>query len=223
MLSPLILLLGLLNLTTASPLPEKTVSLTPRCGTYLAPTAFYILREDQPDTEAQEINTFTVSQIPNNGQLESTYLLVHFPPTPYGSYGCELLWNLPYSLPITSLGSYTQLDVKTVAEFNPGFQPTWNNVMVSPPYPIVRSGVWGTCGANPGTDGVINTAECSNKAEPPMYGGGMDFAACLDRNTLSDPKPASPSRKEEILAILASGALLGSTCHRKWAFKLKFW
>ncbi|KAH8656113.1 hypothetical protein BGZ60DRAFT_532431 [Tricladium varicosporioides] len=173
MLSPLLIITGLISLIGANPLPEKTVSLEPRCGTFLAPQTYWLLREDYPDSEVKTTD-FLVSQVPKNGQIASrTYLLVHFNPTPAGSYGCELHWNLPAGLPITLVGSPQQLDVKTISAFNPGFHPTWNNVMVSPPYPLVGSGTWGTCNPTAGANSVINTATCSNAAKPPMPGGGM--------------------------------------------------
>lgn len=73
MLSPLLILTGLVSLIGANPLPEKTVRLEPRCGTFLAPQTYWLLREDYPDSEVKTTD-FLVSQVPKNGAYLSYFL-----------------------------------------------------------------------------------------------------------------------------------------------------
>lgn len=99
------------------------------------------------------------------------YLLVHFAPTPSGSYGCQLHWTIPGATRFLSYYGSHQLDVKTTTAYYPPFRPTWNTVIAGSPATL-GSGVFGTTNVVNGTSAVINTAACNNRAPAGQVGGG---------------------------------------------------
>jgi hypothetical protein len=80
---------------------------------------------------------------------------------------------LHFSLPKNPKGRFfgkSQLDVKTVKDFSPGFKPTWKSVVDSSPS-ILGYGVFGTINAVSGVNSVVNTKQCSNQGT----GTGLSF------------------------------------------------
>ncbi|KAH8646284.1 hypothetical protein BX600DRAFT_477437 [Xylariales sp. PMI_506] len=179
------------KLVKSFPTPEFQIPLESRCGTFLAPTGMYLLDEDQPDTFFPVTNNlFQIYQEAglNDGTATGRqYILVHFPPTPYGSTGCELKWDIPTGTQFTSYYGGQQLDVKTTRAYSPPFRPTWNNVVAGDP-PTLGPGVFGTVNAVAGTSTFVNTEACSNRAPEGEVGGGFGlsfvfkFASWIEQN-----------------------------------------
>lgn len=103
------------------------------------------------------------------------YVLVHFPPTPFGSSGCQLNWDIPPNTQFTSYYGGHQVDVKTTTAYFPPFRPTWNTVIAGSPATL-GSGVFGTVNADAGVCVTVNTEACSNSPERPLLGGAYGLA-----------------------------------------------
>lgn len=174
MVSLQFLLLSVLSsLAAALPVEATTSNLSPRCGDFKAWDSMFILDESRPDSYLPINNyLFQVYQYTKNINSGRQYLLVHFPPTPYGSYGCELHWNIPANTAFLNYTGSHQLDVKTTTGYYPPFRPTWNTIIKGNP-PTLGTGVFGTVNAIPGTSAVINTAACSNGPPAGAVGGGF--------------------------------------------------
>lgn len=97
--------------------------------------------------------------------------MVHYPPTPYGSYGCGLRWSVPENTQFPNYTGSHQLDVKqATAAYLPPFQPTWNSIVPK------LEGVAGTVNGVPGANAVVNTFACSNRPLAGVGGGyGLAF------------------------------------------------
>ncbi|KAH8661560.1 hypothetical protein BGZ60DRAFT_530511 [Tricladium varicosporioides] len=170
---PLLFTLPLLKFVSSSPIPEESVAIEPRACSTLAPDGFYLLQEEYPDTyQKVDNNYFQLYQTigVNNRAANRHYLLVHYPATPYNSYGCSLNWNLPTSTTFQQYYGSHQLEVKTTTGYYPPFNPTWNSIIANSPATL-GTGAFGTCNAIVGASGTINTEACSNRAEPSQLGG----------------------------------------------------
>ena len=100
------------------------------------------------------------------------YVLAHFQPTPYRSYGCELHWNIPATTQFHSYYGRHQLDIVTSTGYAKPFLPTWNSVIAgSAPTPWL--GVFGTVNAVAGADAFVNSAACRNAPPTGKADGGM--------------------------------------------------
>jgi hypothetical protein len=172
----LLLLSTCARLLNALPTVDASASLEPRCGSFLAPDGFFLLKEDDPNAWLPvNNNLFQVAQKAGANWGRATgrqYLLVHFPATPHGSYGCELHWNIPQNTQFLTYYGTHQLDVKKTTAYFPPFRPTWNSVIAGDPSTL-GPGVFGTCNAVQGASSVINTAACSNGGQGGAPGGGF--------------------------------------------------
>jgi len=172
---------------------QKT--LESRCGGFQPWDSLFILDENRPD-DYIPISDYLFQVYQNagvNGGKRTTgrskcplslaltysagratgrrYLLVHFPPTPYGTYGCELHWNIPANTQFLNYTGSHQLDVKQTTAYFPPFRPTWNSVIAGNPPTL--GGVFGTVNAVADVSSVVNTATCSNGPPAGAVGGGF--------------------------------------------------
>jgi hypothetical protein len=164
------------RLLDALPTYDAAAALQPRCGSFLPPDSMFLLKEEDPNAYIPANGTlFEVLQKAGVNWGRATgrqYLLVHFPPTPSGSYGCELHWNIPQNTQFLTYYGNHQLDVKKTTAYFPPFRPTWGSVIAGDPSTL-GPGVFGTVNAVQGAGGVIGTTQCSNGAPAGAVGGGF--------------------------------------------------